>query len=97
MKSVFVTYLLWLPGFLGLAGLHRFYLGKPITGIIWLLTVGLFFFGTLYDLFSIPGQVKLANLQSQAGNVNNNSIQNTIVVNVQNGPAPKPDATGEAD
>ena len=97
MKSVFVTYLLWLPGFLGLAGLHRFYLGKPITGIIWLLTVGLFFFGTLYDLFSIPGQVTMANLQSQAGNVNNNSNQNTIVVNVQNGPAPKPDAKGEAD
>ena len=47
--------------FLGVFGLHRFYLGKWLTGILWLLTGGLFLLGWLYDLWTLNGQVDEAN------------------------------------
>ena len=43
--------------FLGIFGVHRFYLGKWITGLIWLFTVGLFGLGILYDYWTLNGQV----------------------------------------
>ncbi|MCI7331872.1 MAG: TM2 domain-containing protein [Selenomonadaceae bacterium] len=45
--------ILCLLGFVGLAGLHRFYVGKWLTGVLYLFTYGFFFFGTAYDLFKI--------------------------------------------
>ena len=43
--------------FLGIFGVHRFYLGKWITGIIWLCTGGLFLLGYLYDYWTLNEQV----------------------------------------
>ncbi len=43
--------------FLGYFGAHRFYMGKWITGIIWLCTGGLFFVGYLYDYWTLNEQV----------------------------------------
>lgn len=43
--------------FLGVFGLHRFYLGKIFTGLIWLCTFGLLGFGWLYDFCTLNGQV----------------------------------------
>lgn len=47
--------------FLGLFGLHRFYMGKWLTGLIYLCTVGLFGIGYLYDYWTLNGQVDALN------------------------------------
>ena len=54
-KSYNLTWILLT--FLGIFGIHRFYLGKWVTGIIWLLTGGLFLFGLLYDLWTLNTQI----------------------------------------
>ncbi len=58
-KSVAVAYVLWF--FLGLIGIHKFYVGKTLWGVVYLVTGGLFTIGWLIDLFTIPAQVKSAN------------------------------------
>lgn len=39
-----------LLGFTLVAGLHRIYVGKVATGLLWLLTGGLLGMGTIYDV-----------------------------------------------
>ena len=48
--------------FLGVLGIHRFYLGKPVTGLLWLLSFGLLGIGWLLDFFTLNGQVDERNL-----------------------------------
>ncbi|RFC62655.1 NINE protein [Fulvimarina endophytica] len=62
-KSAAVSYLLWCSCFFGVCGIHRFYNGRPISGTIWLLTLGLLFIGQIIDLFLIPGHVREQNLE----------------------------------
>jgi len=60
------AYLLWLLSGFGALGFHRFYLGKTGTGLLWLFTGGLGGLGSLYDLITLPRQVREANLEYAA-------------------------------
>jgi TM2 domain-containing membrane protein YozV len=52
--NIILAYVLWGLGLFGFAGIHRFYLGKPVTGTMWLFSYGCLFVGQLLDLFLIP-------------------------------------------
>lgn len=45
--------------FLGALGIHRMYMGKWITGVIYLLTGGLFLLGVLYDFWTLNDQLSI--------------------------------------
>ena len=64
--SKLIGYLLWLFGF---TGSHRFYYGKPITGTLWFLTLGLLGVGWLIDLFLIPGMDRRADFRFRTGSI----------------------------
>ena len=49
--------------FLGLLGGHRFYLGKWISGVIYLLTGALLGMGLLYDFWTLNDQISMINRQ----------------------------------
>ena len=57
-----LAYLFWIPSFFGCAGLHRFYLGKPVSGLFYFFTFGFFGLGTLYDGLTMPHHVRQARL-----------------------------------
>jgi len=59
-----IGYLLWIFGFLGA---HRFYYGKPVTGTLWFLTLGLLFVGWIIDLFLIPSMDRQADRRFTSG------------------------------
>ena len=56
-------YALWALGIAGLFGVHRIYLGKYGTGILYLLTFGLFGIGWFVDLFRMKTLVREANIR----------------------------------
>lgn len=62
--SKVIGYILWIFGFLGA---HRFYYGKPVTGTIWLFTLGLLGIGWLVDFFLIPAMDREADLRFHSG------------------------------
>ena len=64
--SKLIGYALWLFGF---TGAHRFYYGRPITGVIWFFTCGLFLIGWIVDLFLIPSLDRSADRRFVSGNI----------------------------
>ena len=54
-----------LLAFLGLFGIHRMYMGKWITGLIYLCSAGLFGVGYIYDLWTLNDQISIINGQSR--------------------------------
>jgi TM2 domain-containing membrane protein YozV len=49
--------------FLGLFGVHRMYMGKWLTGIVYLFTAGLLGFGYLYDFWTLNDQITVRNAE----------------------------------
>lgn len=100
MKSKTTAYLLWF--FLGVLGIHKFYLGKTGMGILYLLTGGLCGIGLLVDLFTLGGQVDAYNalFMAQRALVTGQAQQQTVVVNVgapaSQAPAPSVEAPASA-
>jgi TM2 domain-containing membrane protein YozV len=47
--------------FLGLLGIHRMYMGKWLTGIVYLLSGGIFGLGYLYDFWTLNDQITVVN------------------------------------
>src|SRR5262245_58389714 len=58
-KSLLWAYLFWLC--LGLIGGHRFYLGRWLTGLLYLFTAGLYGLGFALDFFLLPWMVAHTN------------------------------------
>jgi TM2 domain-containing membrane protein YozV len=59
-KSTFFAYFLLCFSFILICGLHHFYLGHIFRGLFWLFTFGLFGIGIIYDIFTLPSQVRRA-------------------------------------
>lgn len=59
-----IGYILWIFGF---TGSHRFYYGKPISGTIYFLTLGLLGIGWIIDLFLIPAMDRQADIRFASG------------------------------
>ena len=64
-----IGYILWIFGF---TGSHRFYYGKPVSGTIYLFTLGLVFIGWIVDLFLIPSMDRQADIRFQTGRIDYN-------------------------
>ena len=64
--SLFVGYVLWIFGFLGA---HRFYFGRPVSGTIYLFTLGLLGIGWIVDLFLMPRLERSADRRYVDGDV----------------------------
>ena len=47
--------------FLGPFGIHRFYMGKWISGIVYLCTFGIFGVGYIYDYWTLNDQITVIN------------------------------------
>lgn len=61
-----VGYLFWCIGF---TGAHRFYYGKPLTGLLWFFTGGLLGIGWLVDVFFIPSMDREADQRFSPGSI----------------------------
>ncbi|MDR2659844.1 MAG: TM2 domain-containing protein [Spirochaetaceae bacterium] len=76
MYSKVLAYLLWLLSGFGILGFHRFYLGKPLSALLWMFTGGLAGIGSLYDLFTLGSQVDQANMKMAMFNAASNYAAN---------------------
>ena len=65
MYSLGLAYLLWAIGGFGTLGVHRFYLRKHGTGVLWLLTGGVFGIGAIVDLFRLPAMLRDAEIDEE--------------------------------
>ncbi len=50
--------------FLGIFGVHRFYLGKWVTGLLYLFTCGFFLIGIIYDYWTLNDQISQENTRA---------------------------------
>lgn len=100
MKSKTTAYILWCGGLIGFCGLHRFYIGKVGTGLLWLFTLGLVGVGQLIDLFTLGGQVDEVNVKrgyGPGGQSNTQKNNQNVVVNVQAPSDSSDDASSNAE
>ena len=56
-----LAYVLWMGGLLGVCGLHRLYMGRFWSGLLWLATGGLCFVGQIIDLVMMHRMIEDSN------------------------------------
>src|SRR5688572_29452615 len=61
-----LSFLLWMSCLFGICGFHRFYLGRPLSGVLYLFALGFMGIGQLVHLFLLPGMVDEANTKNAA-------------------------------
>ncbi len=76
MKSKSTALLLTLPGIIGIAGLQYLYLGKPLKGLLWFFTLGVFGFGTLIDIFTIGSAAEAHNTKIELKTIRAKALSN---------------------
>jgi TM2 domain-containing membrane protein YozV len=81
-KENAIAYLMWAPCIVGVCGIHRFYLGKHLSGVVWLCTFGLCGIGQIVDLLLIPSMVSERNLIAHAlsEDIRNDAIRQATIV-----------------
>ncbi|HEY9648106.1 MAG TPA: NINE protein [Chroococcidiopsis sp.] len=57
MNQIGTSYVLWMLWIFGIGGIHRIYNKRYLSGIVWLLTFGLFGIGQVIDILLIPEMV----------------------------------------
>ncbi|PQO28131.1 NINE protein [Blastopirellula marina] len=67
--SIVFGYVAWA---FGISGAHRFYYGKPLTGVLWLCTGGLLLIGWIIDFFLIPAMDEECNHRYRSGPIDYN-------------------------
>ncbi len=75
-RNTGTAYLLWLACFLSFNGIHRIYLKKYPSGVIYLFTFGILGIGQFLDLFFIPAMTAEANRRHQL-------VEDNLTVNVR--------------
>ncbi|WP_199438377.1 TM2 domain-containing protein [Vibrio owensii] len=60
-----VYFLLGALCLVGLSGLHRIYTKRYVSGVLFLLTMGFFFLGNVWDFLKAKSQLAEANLAAQ--------------------------------
>ncbi|MFQ3614089.1 MAG: TM2 domain-containing protein, partial [Cyanobacteriota bacterium] len=92
------AYVLWGLALFGICGIHRFYLGRWRTGLLWLCTFGLLGIGQVIDLVLIPRMVqeKNAALPGSLPSSTPQTAQQASQVEAASPPEPKtqPSTTG---
>jgi hypothetical protein len=78
--------------FVGLLGVHRFYLRRPGSGLLYLFTLGLAGVGVLADLFLIPGMVRKDREKIRASELDELRARQAVRPETYTVPAPSVDA-----
>lgn len=95
MKDKTTALILCLLGFVGLGGLHRFYLGHIGMGILYFCTGGLCGIGTIIDLLNLDNMVNMSNLLYKNMYGGGNNINVNVAGQASDAPlTPMYDATG---
>ncbi|WP_300344067.1 NINE protein [Nesterenkonia sp.] len=66
-KDPGIALVLTILGFFFVAGLQYFYLGKHLKGLLFLLTIGFLYIGTIISLFTIGGATRKVNRERALG------------------------------
>lgn len=82
-KQTGAAYAFWFLCLFSICGVQRFYVGRPVSGIIYLFTFGVFGIGQFLDLFLLPSMVEEKNRKFKEARYGNNPAPSPqVIVNI---------------